>query len=548
MSTLNPGRLARSLERVYGKRAVRRIVERADTGPVEEDLAKYRTDPVGFARDVLHYEPTEDQQSILKALPGRVKVNAGHSVGKTSIAAVIVLWWFHTRPRSAIITTAPTERDVVDLLWTEIRILSARAGLNCPFVGPRAPEMFDNEEHWAKGYTARSGESFQGRHRESMLFVFDEAEGIDPIYWQTTDTMYKPEEDHAWVAIGNPVTTASQSFREDIARGPSGGPKWKLFQLSALNHPNVLAQLAGEPPPVPNAVSLGQVQQWLKDWAEPITEVEHKPADVEWPPGSNAWFRPGPLFKGRVLGIRPTEGVDTVWGQESWELAITRKFSNDHLWMHQFGITIGVDSAVYGDDSSVIHVRSGPCSLHHESHNGWAPKRVADRIKSLSVQWCGTYNSWAMIPGRPALKPQQVKTIIELDGPGVSVFDRCDKFGNWQGLKVAESSEMMDSVGRPMYDSKRSELWFEGEKKAVTGKMDLSRLPQDVLERLREELMIPAYKLLPNGAVSVEPKKDFKRRMGGRSPDNADGLLIAYTDTQTWSPEVLYGKGEKDGY
>ncbi len=539
-------KLAKHLKRLYGKRAVRRVVEYVSGVADGTDLTTYRNNPVGFARDILKYEPTPDQEQILQALPGRVKVNAGHSVGKTSIAAVVVLWWFHTRPRSVVITTAPTQRDVVDLLWTEIRILSARAGLHTPFTGPRAPEVFDHEEHTAKGYTSSTGESFQGRHRESMLFVFDESEGIDPIYWQTTDTMYKPEEDHAWLAIGNPVTTASQSYLEDLATAPNGGPKWTQFQLSALNHPNVLAQLRNEPPPVPNAVSLGQVQQWLKDWAEPITPNEHLPTDVQWPPTSGIWYRPGPLFKGRVLGIRPVEGVNTVWGQTAWEQATYRRYSFEHCWMHKYGITIGVDVAVYGDDSSVIHVRSGPLSLHHESHNGWMPKRIAARIKELSVQWAETYNSWAVIPTRPRLEPKQVKVIIELDGPGVAVFDRCDGAGAWSGLKVAEASELIDSVGRPLYDTKRTEIWFEGEKKAHAGQMDLSLLPQDVLARLRVQLMTPAYQLLTNGAVSVESKKDFKKRLR-RSPDDADAVLIAYTDARTWLPEAL-GKQEPSEY
>ncbi len=529
--------LTSHLKRLYGARAVRRVVERG-AGPVAVDLLRYRDDPVGFARDVLHYTPTPDQEAILRALPGRVKVNAGHGVGKTSCASVAVLWWYHTRPRSVTITTAPTQRDVVDLLWTEIRLLSARAGLKTPFTGPRAPEIFDTEEHTAKGYTSSSGESFQGRHRESMLFAFDEAEGIDPIYWQTTDTMYKPEEDHAWLAIGNPVTTASQSYLEDLASAPDGSPKWKQFQLSALNHPNVLAQLQGLPAPVPNAVSLGQVNQWLKDWAEPIRPDDAKPADVEWPPGSGVYYRPGPLFKGRVLGVRPTEGVDTVWGIEAWTRACTPRFTNAHLWNQLFGITIGVDVAVYGDDNSTIHVRSGPCSLYHESRNGWMPKRLADRVKELCVQYAATYNSWALIATRPQLTPAQVKVIIELDGPGVAVFDRCDGFGAWTGLKVAEASEMVDSVGRPMYLNKRTEMWVEGEKKAYDGDLDLSRLPQDVKDRLRLQLLTPAYRLLANGSIQVEEKKEVKKRLK-RSPDDADGLLIAYTESRTWLPEVL---------
>lgn len=535
--------LAKHLKRLYGKRATRLLVARGPDTPAS-DLARYRTDPVGFAHNVSHVTLTPDQEEILRSLPGRVKVNAGHSVGKTFLAAVIVLWWYCTRPRSVVITTAPTQRDVIDLLWTEIRILALRAGLHLPFAGPRAPEIFDTEEHSAKGYTSSTGDSFQGRHRESMLFVMDECEGIDPIYWQTTDTMYKPEEDHAWLAIGNPVTTASQSYLEDLASGPDGKPKWKQFQLSALNHPNVLAQLAGKPPPVPNAVSLGQVQQWLKDWAEPIQPNDVKPADIQWPPGSGIWFRPGPLFKGRVLGIRPTEGVDSVIGQQAWDNALIPKFTNEHCWLHKFGITIGVDVAVYGDDYTAIHVRSGPVSLYHEARNGWLPKRVANRVKELCVEWSAIYNSWALIPTRPRLDARNVKVIIELDGPGIAVFDRCDGFGDWQGLKVAESSEMIDAVGRPLYDTKRTELWFEGEKKMVEGQMDLSRIPRVILDKLRVELMVPSYKLLSSGAVSVESKRDFKKRMAGKSPDNADALLVCYCEARTWLPEVL---GNHDG-
>lgn len=536
-SAVDVPRFAHRIARLYGKRAVRRVIEHVEGEPTK-DFTRYRDDPVGFAKDVLHVALTDDQERIIRALPGRVKVNAGHSVGKTLLAAVAVLWWYHTRPHSVVITTAPTQRDVVDLLWTEIRILSARAGLDCPFSGPRAPEIFDNEEHWAKGYTARSGESFQGRHRSSMLFVFDECEDVDPVYWTTTDTMFKPEEDHGWLAIGNPVTTASQSYLEDLASGPDGKPKWRQFRLSALDHPNVRAQLAGEPAPIPNAVSLAQVQQWLKDWAERVHPTEKRASDIEWPPGSGVWYRPGPLMKARALGIRPVEGVDTVWGTAAWEAACAPRYTPEYCWWQKWGITIGVDVAVYGDDDSTIHVRSGRKSLHHEHHNGWMPKRLAGRIKELAVEWAAWYNSKAAIPTRPALTPAEVKVIVELDGPGVAVLDRCDGFGAWGGLKVAEASDVLDSTGKPMYYNKRTELWFEGKNKALNGEMDLSGLPRDVLDRLQLQLLTPTYTLRTDGTQHVEEKKEIKKRLK-RSPDDADGLLVCYTEAQTWAPEVL---------
>lgn len=514
------------------------------------ELETYRNDPVGFCRDVLGVELTPDQQEIIKCLPGRVKVNAGHSVGKTLLAACAALWWFYTRRNAVVISTAPTQKDVVDLLWTEIRILHGRAKRPLPdhFAGPKAPEMFHHEEHWAKGYTARDAVSFQGRHRESMLFLYDECEGVPAHFWTVTETSYQPGADHGWLAIGNPVTTASQSYVEDRAMAPDGvTPKWKRFSLSALNHPNIVAQLAGKPPPIPNAVSITQVDQWVTDWCDPVHPSDKREADFEWRPGTGRWFRPGPQMLARGMGIRPVSGVDTVWGMGAWQAAITPKYSGEWCWLHRHGITAGVDMASYGDDYSVIHVRSGPLSVHHEARNGWPARRVAERIKELSVEWAAWYNAQASSGmNRPLYQPSDVRVVIELDATGAEVLDNCDGFGPWGGLKVAEGSEKFDQMGTPMYFNVRSEIWFSGAKKAVTGDMDLSRLPKNVLARLEGQLLTPSYKTLPAGTRQVESKDDVKKRLK-RSPDDADSLLVCYSEAPTYAASVVWKNQDPRG-
>jgi hypothetical protein len=72
--------------------------------------------------------------------------------------------------------------------------------------------MRSSHEHYAKGYTARKGESFQGRHDGKMLFVMDEAYGVDSTYWTTTKTMWKPELGHIWLVILNPTNTTTQAY------------------------------------------------------------------------------------------------------------------------------------------------------------------------------------------------------------------------------------------------------------------------------------------------------------------------------------------------
>src|SRR5262249_39826041 len=140
-------RLTKRLERLKSRLRDRR------------DYGSYQSDPVGYCRDVLRVQLTPEQGAILRALrapPYRVLVKSAHSVGKTFLAAAAVNWWFDCFDPSAAITTAPTERDVVDLLWTEIRLQRGRAGLLGP-MRPKAPLMETGPDHYAKGYTARTG-------------------------------------------------------------------------------------------------------------------------------------------------------------------------------------------------------------------------------------------------------------------------------------------------------------------------------------------------------------------------------------------------------
>ena len=551
MSTSHdPAKLARRLD-TFLSRGRRSALPTAAPGvSYARPLESYRDDPVGFCTDVLGVTLTLDQEAIVRQLPGRAKVNSGHSLGKTMLAACASLWWFYTRPKSVVITTAPTEKDVIDLLWMEIRILHGKAKRPLPdfFAGPKSAEMFENEEHWAKGYTARDAVSFQGRHRASMLFIFDEAEGVAAHFWEVTNTSYKDGYDHGWLAIGNPVTTGSQSYVEDRAKNLDGTPKWKLFSLSALNHPNVVAELAGKPAPIPNAVSVNQIDGYVADWCDRIDPSEKRENDFEWRPGSGNWYRPGPQMLARAMGIRPEGGIDTVWGMAVWRSACTPKYTPEFCWTHRHGLTVGVDCASYGDDYTCIHVRSGPLSLHHESRNGWPPRRIADRIKELCVEWAAWYNAQGDPRiGRPPLQPADVRVAVELDAIGADVLDHCTtpnggQFGAWGGLKVAEASDDLDQLGTPKYANKRSEIWFTGAHLAATGGMDLSRLPQDVLRRLEDQFLTPSYKTLPAGTRQVEAKADIKKRLK-RSPDDADSLLVCYSETSLWAPSLIWKAG-----
>lgn len=508
----------------------RRLIAMRSSKAADASLAKYRDDPVGYCTEVLKVVLTEDQARIARAFlepPFKVKVRAGHNVGKTFLFAALANWWFDTRDPGIVITTAPTERDVVDLLWTEVRLQRSRANLPDVFIGPAAPEMRTSPDHWAKGYTARKGESFQGRHRANMLFLFDEDDGIDSLYFDRTKGMFKAGDGHAWGSIGNPYTTSSASYLEELKSGPDGQPAWRLFTLSALDHPNVKAELRGEKPPVPDAVSLAQIESAIAEKCHPIAADQRKKTDIEWPPGSNQWHRPGPLFEAGVLGRRPTQGTNSVWSDAAFQDACRAgPITPESLVINGLLPEVGCDVAVFGDDWTAMHVRIGPISLYHESANGWGPEQVAGRLKLLCREWAAWANRIRDRNSAP-VKPTRIRVKVELDGPGhgVASYGRETVDGdNWNWVGVSASSAAMQAE---VFRNVRSELWFTVSGRANAERLDLSRLPPAVLSRLRQQCMAPVYSLNGGGQMEVEPKKDTKKRIG-RSPDDVDGMDLAY--------------------
>lgn len=499
---------------------------RAEVRTPAPRLASYRDNPVGYARDILHVTPTPDQIAVAESLlrpPYRTLVKSGHNLGKSFLGAWLVNWWFDTRDPGIAISTGPTKKSVEDIVWAEIRLQRLNAGLPDCFIGPAAPEMRTNPDHYAKGFTASTGEAFQGRHRPNQFFLFDEAEDIDAIFWRVANTMFQPDGTNAWLALLNPTTTTSQSYQEERSFSIDGSRKWTVFSLSSLDHPNIAAQLRGESPPIPTAVTLDQVADWLGEWFEPIPAGDANPeTDIEFPPGSNQWHRPGPEGESRVLGRRPSAGTFGVWSERLWQL-VTQcvPLLPGPLEVPE----LGADIARFGDDRTEFHVRCGPCSYHHEDHSGWDTVRSADRLGQLVDEWLAWANS-RRDPNEEPLDRKAIKIKVDDTGVGGGVTDLLRANG-YMAIPVNAGEKADDSTRYPRI---RDELWFVVAALARTGRLDLTRIPKRALARLEVQALAPVWRPTPDRRRSVESKEDTKKRLG-RSPDGFDALNLAYYET-----------------
>jgi hypothetical protein len=459
----------------------------------------YRADPEGYARDVLGVTWWAKQIEVARLLltpPYRVLVKASHKIGKTHLGGGLVNWWYDVHDPGLTLTTAPNVRQVKDLLWKEVRVQRGGRG---GFPGPKAARLESSPDHFAHGFTARDGESFQGNHGPHVFIIFDEAVGVDSIFWETAESMFSGE-GHAWLAIFNPTDTSSQAYAEEL----SGG--WHSVTISALEHPNIIAELKGEPPPFPAAMRLARVEYLLGKWCRPV-EGKPKATDIEWPPGSGQYLRPGPIAEARLLGRWPSQATYNVWSDAVWseaELLLLPEPKDKPC-------EIGCDVARFGDDFTTIHVRRGPVSLHHESVNGRSTSGTAGRLKQVADQWgrhCG-------------LDGKRLLVKVDDDGVGGGVTDQR---GDYNFVPVSGAGTAMEPED---YPNRRSELWFAVAERAEEGRLSLVRLPAEVRRELRRQAMAPVWKVDSEGRRVVEPKEATKKRLK-RSPDDLDALNLAY--------------------
>ena len=281
------------------------------------DLTRYRDEPVAFVREVLGADPWQKQEEILQALARepRVTGRSCNGAGKSVCAAWAVLWFLETRPGSIVVTTAPTGRQVRDLLWRRIR--TAFHGARIPLVGRCLTTFIECDTEWyATGFSTDEEVNFQGPHSpHGVLFVGDEASGLAPWLFEAAQG-FMTEPGAKTLLIGNP-NTPTGAFYDSHQKWP----KEQKFHISAFDVPA-------------HVLTPGWKEDCRRDWGEE-----------------------SPAYQVRVLGNFPPQGADSLIALAWVEAAQQRQ-----LPAVGEGV-IGCDIARYGSDESVAYVRRGPAVI-----------------------------------------------------------------------------------------------------------------------------------------------------------------------------------------
>lgn len=466
--------------------------------------------------------------------PYRTLIPSGHTQGKSHGVAGIALWWFCTRSPSLVISTAPKQSQLKDILWKEIRrqAAAARRPIPVPFTGPVSLRAERSPWEFMVGHTARDATSFQGYHGPNKLFIFDEAVGVRPEFWTAAQGMFDGEGD-AWICPFNPTDTTSAAYREYQHTTRSklvGGAGWHVVRMSAAEHPNIAAELRGEAPPVPDAMRLATFDRLLKQWSNLLAPGDvPKATDVQWPfPWATdyiqrtgqkpRWYRPGPLADARLFARFPSQSAYSVWSDGDW-LAACRVGLEPLVVPKGVLPEIGCDVARYGDDNTAIHVRCGPCSLEHEEYNGQDTTHTIGRLKQLAEQWAKWENKRRPKP----ITARDIPIKVDDSGVGGGVTDNLLS----EGYAVSGVNAGTIPMETENYRLRRDELWFTVAEMARENRLDMSRLSQETLEALQVQAMSIKYRLDAQGRRVVDPK-DVTKADTGASPDGMDAVNLAY--------------------
>ena len=434
-------------------------------------------DPAGWADARLGEHFWSKQEEIARSLVAhrRTAVKSCHGVGKSWSAARFIAWWLDIHPpgEAFVVSTAPTAKQVEAVLWREVNKAAAKADPPLPGRVLTTEWKLGNELiAYGRKPADHDPTAFQGIHALYVLVILDEACGIPKELWLAANSLASNENGRI-LAIGNPDDPGSH-FAE-VCKPGSG---WHVIQISAFDSPNFTGET------VPSELSPMLVGPTY------VAEMAHDCGEDSG------------VYASKVLGEFPEDSEDGVVRISAVKRCQAPDQPNEDP-RNELGVDVGA-----GGDFSVVYQRLG---------------------RKAVPLWRGkTPDTMALVAKVEELIESTGATKVKVDrtGVGQGVTDRLRELEQAKehpamvvGVMVGSASSKPERFPRL-----RDQIWWEiGRDLSEDGAWDLSEID----DRTVAQLIAPHYSLDSSGRIKVEKKDETKKRIG-RSPDDADALLLAF--------------------
>ncbi|MEU1445499.1 hypothetical protein [Streptomyces mirabilis] len=441
----------------------------------------YAHNPVGWVEERLDQIVWSKQREIMESVRDhrRTAVRSAHGVGKSHTASLVASWWLDTHPpgEAFVVTSAPTFAQVRAILWRYIRRVHRRGKL-AGRVNQTEWHLEDELVAFGRKPADHDESAFQGIHARYVLVILDEAGGIPEQLWVAADAL-TTNADCRILAIGNPDNPASH-FRKVCIPG-SG---WHVIGISAFDSPN----MTGETVPEPVAQALVG-REWVEEKAR-------------------EWGEDNPLYQSKVLGEFAEDAPNRV--VRASDIARCRidpetKMTAADLEPVELGVDVGG-----GGDETVIRERRGRRAGREWRAHTDRPEKIAPLVLRAIEE-----------SGATAVKVDSI-------GIGFGVIGELRNLGGQGahrarivGVNVGEKSAQPDK-----FKNLRAEIWWEVAR-GLSERQGWDLSSAENADTTVAQLLEPLWEVDAQGRIFVEPKDEIRKRLG-RSPDNADALLLAF--------------------
>lgn len=462
-------------------------------------------DPVGAAVHMLDFDPWSSQEQLVRSVwqYPRSAWRSGNGVGKTAGAFGMVGPLFLLAHRnSVVVTTAPTWRQVKQLGWREWRrswgVMRKRLGAFPQLQEVALPACLTTNvelsEQWhAFGLSSNEPEAFAGVHARNVLFIVDEASGVEDKIYEAGEGFLTSRGSHV-LLVGNPTKPSGLFYRAFTSERAA----WNTGHISAFDSPNFAKP--GHPD---------------HDWRMRNPVAAEALVDEYWVDDKRKrWGEDSPLYQVRVLGNFSEQADDTIISLVSVENAQQRdaEEEGENLLAASL-VSLSCDVARFGSDETVIMRKRGTRCTVEEVYHGRDIMNTAGKLLAH-------VREALMLPA-----VLRVRLIVDDDGVGGGVTDRLRETlvteippGLRERVDLVAFRGGERALDPERFTNKRTEAWFR-----TKWRLDALDIPSD--DELAADLVSVAYRMTSTGQLQAERKEDVKKRLG-RSPDRGDALVM----------------------
>ena len=475
----------------------------------------YYHDPVLFARECFEWLPNKClafyQEDILFRLIDneRVSVRSPRGAGKTTTAAIAILWFALTRDAMGqedgqdwkIPTTAGSHQQLQKFLWPEVHKWAQR--LRWEWIGRDKPfdsrtELQHNTLRLNKrgmAFTVASDvpELMEGVHADRLLFVFDESKSIPVKTWDSLEGSFSGTGENRALAISTPGEPLGRFYQIQTKQPGFDGDEWYVRPIT-----------------LEDTIKAGRVR---KAWADQMLK---------------AWGETSSDYMNHVLGEFATADESAVIKFDHLEICHQNwvEWKNE---MKESGTpelkdltAIGIDLARTGPDKNAFAYRKDYVIVDVETDSEKDTMVTADNGFDLLKLYGGI-------------------GVVDTAGVGGGPFDQMRKLGaEVVPFHAQKRTLARDRSGELSFKDLRAAAWWRLREliDPLSG-LKVCIPPDD--ELTSDLISVRRKRADASVAINVEEKGESKKRLG-RSPDKGDAVVMAfalelmsgYEDIEVW--------------